>query len=210
MLAFCAPEAVPLRLLLRSRPGLAEPLSPEVAAVLVPLLEDELAAGDAVAALRGYSLVRPAGEGAVSVHRLVQAVTADQMPGQLREGWRQAAAAVVEAALPGDPRQPGAWPVFAALLPHAQAALPADSDGTAAIGAYLGFSGGYAAARDFSRAMLEERAKVLGPDTRAPWPPAPTLLTGPAWRGMRPGPATSTPRCCPSTTGCGAPSTRAP
>ena len=45
--------------------------------MLVPLLGDELAAGDAVAALRWYSLVTPAGDGLVSVHRLVQAVTAD-------------------------------------------------------------------------------------------------------------------------------------
>src|SRR5262249_29414765 len=83
----------------------------EVAPVLVPLLEDELAAGDAVAALRRYSLARRAGVGAVSVHRLVQAVTADQIPEGLREAWRQAAAAVVEAAIPGDPLQSAAWPV---------------------------------------------------------------------------------------------------
>ena len=86
LLAFCAPEAVPLRLLLQSRPGMAEQLSPEVAGVLGPLLEDELAAGDAVAALRQFSLVRPAGDRAVLVHRLVQAVTFgpdDRSAGQL-------------------------------------------------------------------------------------------------------------------------------
>ena len=76
LLAFCAPEAIPLRLLLQPRPGLADELGAEVAPVLVPLLEDELAAGDAIAALRRYSLVTPAADGAVSVHRLVQAVTA--------------------------------------------------------------------------------------------------------------------------------------
>ena len=59
LLAFCAPEAIPLRLLLQPRPGLAEQLGAEVAPVLVPLLEDELAAGDAIAALRRYSLVTP-------------------------------------------------------------------------------------------------------------------------------------------------------
>ena len=51
--------------------------------MLVPLLEDPLAAGDAIAALRRYSLVTPAADGSVSVHRLVQAVTADQMPAEL-------------------------------------------------------------------------------------------------------------------------------
>ena len=61
LLAFCAPEAIPLRLLLQPRPGLAGRLGDEVAPVLVPLLEDPLAAGDAIAALRRYSLVTPAG-----------------------------------------------------------------------------------------------------------------------------------------------------
>jgi hypothetical protein len=164
LLAFCAPEAVPWRLLLRSRSGLAERLSPEVAPVLAPLLDDELAAGDAVVALRRFSLARPAGGGTVSVHRLVQAVTADEMPEKLAEAWRRAAAALIEAALPGDPRQPADWPVFAALLPHAQAALPPDSGGMARLASYLGYSGGYAAARDFSQAMLDERARVLGPE----------------------------------------------
>jgi len=172
LLAFCAPEAIPLRLLLQPRPRLAEQLSPEVAGVLVPLLEDELAAGDAVAALRRYSMARPAGDGAVSVHRLVQAVTADQIPGGRREAWRQAAAAVIEAAIPDNAwhtaNEPGTWPVFAALLPHAQAALSADSAAMERIALYLGFRGSYVAARELSRRVLEARARVLGaehPDT---------------------------------------------
>jgi hypothetical protein len=166
LLACCAPEAVPLRLLLRPPPGRSDQLAPEVAQVLKPLLDDELAAGDAIAALRRYSLVRPAGDGAASAHRLVQAVTADQMPGQLREAWRQAAATLVDAALPREPRQPDTWPVFAALLPHAQAVLPPDNPRMEDIASYLGYSGGYAAARDFSQTLVEERAQVLGPDHR--------------------------------------------
>jgi hypothetical protein len=162
LLAFCAPEAIPLRLLLQSRPALAGQLAPEMAPVLAPLLEDELAAGDAVAALRRYSLARPAGDGLVSVHRLVQAVTADQIPEGLRDAWRQAAAAVIEAAIPGDSLQRAAWPVFAVLLPHAQAALSAGSEGMGRIAGYLRRSGSYAAARDLCRGMAEERARTLG------------------------------------------------
>ena len=48
LLAFLAPEKVPLRLLLQPRPGLAGRLSEEVAPVLVPLLDDRLAADDAL------------------------------------------------------------------------------------------------------------------------------------------------------------------
>ncbi len=50
-MACCAPEAVPLRLLLQPRPGLDGTLGPDVAPALVPLLDNRLAAGDAVAAL---------------------------------------------------------------------------------------------------------------------------------------------------------------
>ena len=65
LLAFCAPEAIPLRLLLQPRPGLAGRFGGEVAPVLAPLLEDPLAAEDAIAALRRYSLVSPAADGSV-------------------------------------------------------------------------------------------------------------------------------------------------
>jgi hypothetical protein len=164
LLAFCAPEAVPLRLLLQPRPVLAGRLGNDVAAVLVPLLEDPLAAGDAIAALRRYSLVTPAAGGAVSVHRLVQAVTSDQMPAELANAWRQAAAAIIEAAIPPDPQQPANWSVFDAILPHAEVALPAASVGMARIAEYLGVSGNYAAARDLWRTVSELKERVHGPE----------------------------------------------
>ena len=112
-----------MRLLLQPRPGHAGQLGDQVAPVLAPLLDDPLAAKDAVVALRRYSLVTPAGDGLVSVHRLVQAVTLGQMPAELARQWRQAAAALIEAAIPADTDRPETWPICAALLPHAQAAL---------------------------------------------------------------------------------------
>jgi hypothetical protein len=164
LLAFCAPEAVPLRLLLQPRPGLAGRLGQKVAPVLAPLLDDRLAAGDAIAALRRYSLISPPADGSVSVHRLVQAVTADQMPAKLAQAWRQAAAALIETAIPADTTLPEAWPVCAQLLPHAQAALADDSAGMARIANYLGRSGSYAPARDLQQKVVEARERVLGPE----------------------------------------------
>jgi Tetratricopeptide repeat len=164
LVAFLAPEAIPLRLLLQPRPGLAGRLAPGVAAVLTPLLEDPLAASDAVGALRRYSLVTPAADGSVSVHRLVQAVTADQMPAELARDWQQAAAALIEDAIPGDTTLPGTWRICAALLPHAQAALFEESDGLGRIATYLGLSGTYAAARDLYRRIVDARQRVLGPE----------------------------------------------
>jgi hypothetical protein len=162
LLAFSAPEAIPLRLLLQPRPGLAGRLGEAVAPTLVPLLEDPLAAGDAIAALLRYSLITPAVGGSVSVHRLIQAVTADQMPAELANEWRQAAAALIETAIPTDTEPPVTWPVCAALLPHAQVALPDASDGVARIANYLGRSGSYAAARDLQQRVVEARVRVLG------------------------------------------------
>jgi len=164
LLAFCAPEGIPLRLLLQPRPGLAGQLAPEVAPVLAPLLEDELAAGDAIGALRRYSLISPPADGLVSVHRLVQAVTADQMPAELAREWQQAAAALVEAAIPGDTFPPESWPVCAALLPHVRAALAYDSAGVARIANYVGWSGSYAAARDLWQRVFNEQERSPGPE----------------------------------------------
>ena len=112
-----------------------------MAPVLVPLLEDPLAAGDAIAALGRYSLVTPGGGGSVSVHRLVQAVTADRMASEQAGEWKQATAALIDAAIPGDTAMPGIWPVCAAMLPHTQVALDLTSGGMWRIARYLGRSG---------------------------------------------------------------------
>ncbi len=128
LVACCAAEDIPLHLLLR--PGLsAEDFDAVVGPLLVPLLDDELARDEAVAGLRRFSLVSAPRGGLVSVHRLVQAITLDQLPAQELKAWRRAAAAVIGATPPGDPQDPRSWPVFAALLPHAQAALDSASNG---------------------------------------------------------------------------------
>jgi hypothetical protein len=67
LLACCAPEAVPLPLLLRPHPGLSGQLAVGVAPALVSLLEDPLEVHDAIGALRQYSLVTLAGDDSVSV-----------------------------------------------------------------------------------------------------------------------------------------------
>jgi hypothetical protein len=164
LLAFCAPEAIPLRLLLQPRPDLAGRLGEKVAPVLGPLMDDRLAAGDAIGALRRYSLISPPADGSVSVHRLVQAVTADQMPAELARQWQHAAAALIENAIPDDTASPETWPVCAQLLPHAQAALADDSAGMARIANYLGNSGSYALARDLQQKVAEAREQILGPE----------------------------------------------
>jgi Tetratricopeptide repeat len=102
----------------------------------------------------------------VSVHRLVQSVTADQMPAELASQWRQAAAALIEAAIPEDTEPPGTWLVCAALLPHAQAVLDLTSDGMWRIARYLGISGSYPAAHDLFQLIVDayEEDDAYGPE----------------------------------------------
>ena len=161
LVACCAAEDIPLHLLLR--PGLsAEDFEAGVGPVLVPLLTDDLARDEAVTGLRRFSLISAPRGGLVSVHRLVQAITMDQLPAEEAEAWRQAAAVVIGAALPGDPQDPGCWPVFAALLPHAQAALDPASYGMDQMSRYLGAIGSYAAALAVQQQVLRAREETLG------------------------------------------------
>jgi Domain of unknown function (DUF4062)/Tetratricopeptide repeat len=162
--ACCAAEDIPLNLLLRPRPIVAAALAAEVAPFLVPLLEDALARDEAVTRLRRYSLISAPRAGLVSVHRLVQAITLAQLPAGLAAVWQQASAEVIDAALPGDPDNPAAWPVFAVLLPHAQAALAPGSDGMGKIAGYLGAIGNYAAARALQQEVFDAREAELGAD----------------------------------------------
>ncbi|HEV3291488.1 MAG TPA: tetratricopeptide repeat protein, partial [Streptosporangiaceae bacterium] len=163
LLACLAPEPVPLALLL-SDARVADELDPGVAATTEPLLGDPVAAGDAIAALRRYSLVTPAGDGLVLVHRLVQAVTLARVSADVAGQWKQAAAALVEAAIPVDPAVPAAWPVCAVLLPHARAALDLTSAGIWRIARYLVSSGSYPAARD----LIQLIADAHGDDAYGP------------------------------------------
>ena len=167
LLACYAPEQIPLRLLFGTVPNVTETLPAEI----LTILSDPLAADDAIVSLRSFSLISPPENGHVSVHRLVQAVTLDQIPADQVKSWRQAAGLLIEAALPGDPRKPDAWPAYSALLPHAQATLPADSDGMRRIANFLGHSGNYTAARALQQQIVDTMTRTLGaehPDTLTP------------------------------------------
>jgi hypothetical protein len=167
LLACLASEPVPLTLLLSEVQTVHE-LAGDVADAVEPLQGDQLAAADAVVALRRYSLVNLAGKGTVLVHRLVQATAIDQLPADHARSWRQAAAALTEAAIPANERLPAAWPTCAVLLPHVLAVLDLTSLGTWRMASYLGNSGSYLAARDLFQAITAARETVSGaehPDT---------------------------------------------
>jgi hypothetical protein len=165
LLACLAPEPVPISLLL-SDAQTADRLDPDIAAVLGLLIGDPIAAGVAVTALRRFSLVTSAGDGLVLVHRLVQAFTLDEVPADTRRRWQEAAAALVEAAIPADPELPAAWSACAMLLPHARAVLDLTSGGMWRIASYLGPSGSYPAARDLFQLIADAHStdEAYGPE----------------------------------------------
>jgi hypothetical protein len=167
LLACLAPEPVPVALLLADAQVVGE-LAPEVTAMIGPLPGDPVAVGDAVAGLRRYSLVTPAGDGMVLVHRLVRHITLAQLPAEVADQWKQMATALVEAAIPADTGLPAAWPICSMLLPHARAVLGLTSDGMSRIARYLGRSGSYPAARDLFQLIADahEQDDAYGPEHR--------------------------------------------
>jgi tetratricopeptide (TPR) repeat protein len=109
LLAFLAPDAVP-RGLFDAEPGLLPEALREPA-------EHEEAAG----ALARFSLLR-ADPTTLSVHRLVQAVTRDELDEATAKARAETAIRLVNAALPRPPWEHTNWPAIAAMLAHALAA----------------------------------------------------------------------------------------
>jgi Tetratricopeptide repeat/AAA ATPase domain len=163
LLASCAPEPVPLDLMLLPARGTPGVLPAGAGAELAGLVSNQIAVSDAVAELRRYSLVTFAAPNRVLLHRLVQAVTLDQMTRAAVSRWREAAAALIEAALPASPSDPNTWGSFAALLPHARAVLDPSSNGMERIADYLAAAGHHAAAREHYAELLQARDRALGP-----------------------------------------------
>jgi hypothetical protein len=165
LLACLAPEPVPLDLLLASS-GFAGDIPGAVSGTVVPLLSDYVAARDAVAALRRFSLITLAGNGLVLMHRLVRAITLDLMSPDQAKSFRHAAAVLTEAAIPGQVAMPNTWPACAALLPHVRAILNLTSGGMRQIALYLSHSGSYAAARDLFSQISDahEQSADYGPE----------------------------------------------
>lgn len=170
LLAFLAPEPVPLGLLFAGVPGTAVAGAENVSEQIAPLLTDPVAAGDAIAALRRYSLVTPAGDGAVLVHRLVSAVTRAALSEEEAARWKRVTAELVDRAIPVDTEAPAAWPAYAALVPHGRVILGLTSVGMARIAEYLKASGSYYASLELWQQITDAYAE--GRDHRPESPDA--------------------------------------
>jgi tetratricopeptide (TPR) repeat protein len=108
--AFLAPDDIPLDMLRDGAKYLHEPLS--------GLVADEFQWNEAVGVLRRYSLMEIS-EGAVAVHRLVQAVARERLNETEWKQCAEAAVKVVNDAIPFESDDYRTWKQCARLLPHA-------------------------------------------------------------------------------------------
>ncbi|MFE0147892.1 hypothetical protein ACFWY5_12150 [Nonomuraea sp. NPDC059007] len=131
------------------------------ASVLADAADDEQAVNEALALLASYSLItltiHPADpttsdgdhddrEG-VSIHRLTQTVIWHQLTTTQRDQTRTRAAALLDLALPADPRTRANWPRYLRLLPHARAVTPPGSHTMNKVIEFADASGDYTTAK---------------------------------------------------------------
>ncbi|MET7395216.1 tetratricopeptide repeat protein [Dactylosporangium sp. NPDC005572] len=147
LLSCLAPEDIPYRLLLEERRP--------------PELAGRFALDDAVAGLRRHSLIGPP-SATVSVHRLVQALTLDQLDPDERGRWKATAAALVRAAVPENVTGPAARRACVQLLPHALAVLDLLDPAMWRLAEAIGEDGDTATARAVWQELADAHTARLG------------------------------------------------
>jgi Tfp pilus assembly protein PilF len=93
----------------------------EAGGVLAAALDDPLERTETAGALARASLVTATAQGRLRVHRLVQAVTRDQLDEDQVAAWSGCALRLVAAVFPGEPGDHRSWPVCASVAPHVEA-----------------------------------------------------------------------------------------
>jgi Tfp pilus assembly protein PilF len=152
--------------------GIIATAAGEAGEVLAAALVDRLKRVDTVGSLARASLFAVPADGHVRVHRLVQAVTRDQLDDDQARVWTERALMVVSAAFPTDPENYESWPVCAglaadveAVVAHSEAYPELAAQGGAllnSLGIYLTASGQYRAARDVLERTLAIKEGVFG------------------------------------------------
>jgi DNA-binding SARP family transcriptional activator len=176
VLAWYASDAIPLDRLLAADPDrlkLAEPVN----AALWPLVTDQLQRQRAVTELIAYGLLTRGGPlGSVTIHRLVQAVTGDQLTASNQHmEWITAAATLLYAARPRmltsasiDTRD--TIILWQSLQTHVRTVIehlpdePISLDLRFVLAYWTGTSGDFFQARELAAAVTDDMTRVLGPD----------------------------------------------
>lgn len=112
--AFLAPDNIPLDVLCAGAEHLPESLA--------QTLTDQVACNKAIAALRRYSLIEKKDDN-LSLHRLVQTVTRDQMSEDEQKLWAEVAVNIIDDAFPIECDDARTWNFCDRLLSHALVAV---------------------------------------------------------------------------------------
>lgn len=184
LVAWYAPDAIPLGLLLTVETDQLQ-LPEPVAALMQPLLNDSLRQHRVVTELIAYGLVTRGGPaGSLTVHRLVQAVTADQLTAaNEHRAWINAAAVLLDDTCP---KWKGAAPWTSkladatagqtialwhslhihirALLEHLEPDQPITLDLLHVHAYWMGEAGDIVRARELFAKLVEDDERILGPD----------------------------------------------
>jgi DNA-binding SARP family transcriptional activator len=178
LLAWYAPDTIPLDRLLTADTDhlkLPEPVN----TVLRPLLTDALRRHRAITELISYGLLTRNGPGgSVTVHRLVQAVTADQLTADNHHSaWIDAAAALLDAAcppwagtrvtitsLPDMHTMQTLQTHVRVLIEHLHPDLPITLNLRHTLIEWAGLTGDSARARSLGAALVEDSERILGSD----------------------------------------------
>jgi DNA-binding SARP family transcriptional activator len=174
LLAWYAPDTIPLdRLLTADAASLQLPDS--IGPLLRPVLCDSLHQHRAITELIGYGLLTRTGPaGSVTVHRLVQAVTADQLVADnTHHDWINTAAAVLQRACPRWPATRAAISAWQSLhthvrtlINHAEPAHLLTLTLRYTFADWTGISGDFLRARQLYAGVVEDAQRALGPDHR--------------------------------------------
>ena len=157
LMAFCAPDAIPVQILLGDKARLFAAMPQALAMNASPLLGPMVTVLDAINDLRRFSLCIPnTSNETISIHRLVQVVVIERLTAEERQHWRALVCWLIETALPSNPEDSKNWPIFATLLPHALKVLPADTKGIQNLGDYLYASSDYTNAYNVRSRILNE------------------------------------------------------
>jgi hypothetical protein len=142
--------------------------------VLAAALSDRLERVETAGALASASLVTVPADGRLRVHRLVQAVTRDQLGDDQAAAWARRALDLLLAVFPAEPHEHSSWPACASLAPHIEsAAAHAESYPDLAtqqgsllgrLGIYLVASAQFGAARATLDRALATKKAAYGPD----------------------------------------------
>jgi Tfp pilus assembly protein PilF len=162
--AFLDPDDIDLDLLGTGRA--------EVADVLATVFDDQERT-ETVGALAARSLVTVPAQGHLRVHRLVQAVTRDQLDDDQSAEWAERALGLIAEILPPEPGDYRSWPIYAELAPHIEAVtehasspslLSRKIDLLKKLGIYLSESEQLRAARITCERVLTIQEAAYGPD----------------------------------------------